>query len=250
MIHVLIIEDEPAIARGLSLLITKNYPDFQVLGICKNGRDGLQKILEQKPELVFTDITMPVMNGLDMIEEVQKSQFHTRFVILTGYADFEYARKALRFGCAGYLVKPVEEKELTEYLVKIKQRLDENKAAGEGKAGGDKQEEGYQSEKLQVQAMVKYIQEHYAQALTLQVLSGEFKMSESYISSLIKKRTGKGFSEHLMEIRIRKAQEYLRTTNDSIETIAERVGYPDYFYFTKVYKKATGISPAAYRRQL
>ena len=53
-----------------------------------------------------------------------------------------------------------------------------------------------------------------------------------------------------MEIRIRKAQEYLRTTNDSIETIAERVGYPDYFYFTKVYKKATGISPAAYRRQL
>ena len=98
--------------------------------------------------------------------------------------------------------------------------------------------------------MVKYTQEHYAQALTLQVLSGEFKMSESYISSLIKKRTGKGFSEHLMEIRIRKAQEYLRTTNDSIETIAERVGYPDYFYFTKVYKKATGISPAAYRRQL
>lgn len=80
MIHVLIIEDEPAIARGLSLLITKNYPDFQVLGICKNGRDGLQKILEQKPELVFTDITMPVMNGLDMIEKVQKSQFHTRFV--------------------------------------------------------------------------------------------------------------------------------------------------------------------------
>ncbi|MFR6333121.1 MAG: helix-turn-helix domain-containing protein [Eisenbergiella sp.] len=54
----------------------------------------------------------------------------------------------------------------------------------------------------------------------------------------------------LWKIRIRKAQEYLRTTNDSIETIAERVGYPDYFYFTKVYKKATGISPAAYRRQL
>ena len=51
MIHVLIIEDEPAIARGLSLLITKNYPDFQISGICKNGRDGLQKILELKPEM-------------------------------------------------------------------------------------------------------------------------------------------------------------------------------------------------------
>ena len=58
MIRVLIVEDEPALARGLSLLITKNYTDFEVLGICKNGRDGLQNILEQKRELVFTDITM------------------------------------------------------------------------------------------------------------------------------------------------------------------------------------------------
>ena len=65
MIRVLIVEDEPALARGLSLLITKNYTDFEVLGICKNGRDGLHNILKLEPELVFTDITMPVMNGLD-----------------------------------------------------------------------------------------------------------------------------------------------------------------------------------------
>ena len=75
-------------------------------------------------------------------------------------------------------------------------------------------------------------------------------MNESYISSLIKKQTGKGFSEHLMEIRIQKAQELLRTSNERIETIASSVGYPDYYYFIKVYKKATGISPAAFRKQL
>ena len=98
--------------------------------------------------------------------------------------------------------------------------------------------------------MVSFIQEHFAQGLTLQMLAGEFNRNESYISSLIKKKTGKGFGEHLMEARIQKAQEYLRTTNDSLEAIAAKVGYPDYYYFTKVYKKATGISPAAYRRQL
>ncbi|MFR9232695.1 MAG: helix-turn-helix domain-containing protein, partial [Eisenbergiella massiliensis] len=124
------------------------------------------------------------------------------------------------------------------------------KFRGGVKLSGENEDEGYQSEKIQVQNMVKYIQEHFGEGLTLATLAGEFKMSESYISSLIKKRTGKGFGEHLMEVRIQKAQEYLRTTNDSIEAIAERVGYPDYFYFTKVYKKATGISPAAYRRQL
>lgn len=117
MIHVLIIEDEPAIARGLSLLITKNYPDFQISGICKNGRDGLQKILELKPELVFTDITMPVMNGLDMIEEVQRNHLHTCFVILTGYADFEYARKAIHLGVSDYLLKPIDLKTLDDILL-------------------------------------------------------------------------------------------------------------------------------------
>ncbi len=117
MIQVLIIEDEPAIARGLSLLITRNYPDFKVLGICKNGREGLSKILEQKPELVFTDITMPVMNGLDMIEEVKKNHFHTRFVILTGYADFEYARKAIHLGVSDYLLKPIDLKTLEDILL-------------------------------------------------------------------------------------------------------------------------------------
>ena len=128
--------------------------------------------------------------------------------------------------------------------------LDGKNSGGGVKLTGENEDEGYQSEKIQVQNMVKYIQEHFGEGLTLATLAGEFKMSESYISSLIKKRTGKGFGEHLMEVRIQKAQEYLRTTNDSIEAIAERVGYPDYFYFTKVYKKATGISPAAYRRQL
>ena len=127
---------------------------------------------------------------------------------------------------------------------------DGENSGGGVKLSGENEDEGYQSEKIQVQNMVKYIQEHFGEGLTLATLAGEFKMSESYISSLIKKRTGKGFGEHLMEVRIQKAQEYLRTTNDSIEAIAERVGYPDYFYFTKVYKKATGISPAAYRRQL
>ena len=230
MYHVFLADDEPWALMTLKNMIEWSEYGFAVSGEAEDGEQALARINRTAPDLIISDIRMPGMDGLALLQTIRDSGLRAEVLLVSGYTDFEYARKALRFGCAGYLVKPVEEKELTEYLVKIKQ--------------------GYQSEKLQVQAMVKYIQEHYAQALTLQVLSGEFKMSESYISSLIKKRTGKGFSEHLMEIRIRKAQEYLRTTNDSIETIAERVGYPDYFYFTKVYKKATGISPAAYRRQL
>lgn len=250
MYHVFLADDEPWALMTLKNMIEWSDYGFAVSGEAEDGEQALARINRTEPDLIISDIRMPGMDGLTLLQTIRDSGLSSEVLLVSGYTDFEYARKALRFGCAGYLVKPVEEKELIEYLEKIKQRLDEKRAAGEGKAGEGKLEEGYQSEKLQVQAMVKYIQDHFAEALTLQVLSGEFKMSESYISSLIKKRTGKGFSEHLMEIRVRKAQEYLRTTNDSIEKIAERVGYPDYFYFTKVYKKATGISPAAYRRQL
>ena len=100
MIHVLIIEDEPAIARGLSLLITKNYPDFQISGICKNGRDGLQKILELKPELVFTDITMPVMNGLDATKIIRGENKEIPIIMQTAYAFSSDKENAMNAGAS------------------------------------------------------------------------------------------------------------------------------------------------------
>lgn len=122
MIRVIIVEDEPAIARGLSLLITKNYPDFEVQALCRNGKDGLKKILELKPDLVFADINMPVMTGLDMIRQVQSSGFHTRCVILTGYADFEYARTAISLGISDYLLKPILPDTLNTILTSCRQQ--------------------------------------------------------------------------------------------------------------------------------
>ncbi len=116
MIRVLIVEDEPALARGLSLLITKIILTLRFLASAKMAEMDFRIILELEPELVFTDITMPVMNGLDMIEEVQKAHFHTRFVILTGYADFEYARKAIHLGVSDYLLKPIVPKTLEDIL--------------------------------------------------------------------------------------------------------------------------------------
>ncbi|MGL6198512.1 MAG: response regulator transcription factor [Lachnospiraceae bacterium] len=116
MIQVIIVEDESAIARGLSVLISQGYPDFEVVAICRNGKEGLQKILELRPELVFLDINMPVMNGLDMLAALKEKGFHTHFVILTGYAEFEYARSAISLGVSDYLLKPVSPDTLDEIM--------------------------------------------------------------------------------------------------------------------------------------
>lgn len=75
-------------------------------------------------------------------------------------------------------------------------------------------------------------------------------MSTSAISILFKRKAGKTYSDYLLELRINKAEELLRLTNASVEDIAQQVGYNDYFYFLKIFKKTTGITPAAFRKNL
>ena len=244
MYRVFLVDDEPWALVVLKNIIVWSDYGFVVSGEAEDGGKALERIEHTNPDLIISDIRMPGMDGLVLMEKLRELGRRTQVLLVSGYTDFEYARRAMRLGCAGYLVKPVEEKELTEALKRVRLLLDER--------GVKRNEDGdrYLSENAQVQNMIRYLQEQYAESRTLQVLAEKFGMNESYISSLIKKRTGKGFSEHLTEIRIQKAQELLRTTNDRIETIAARVGYPDYYYFTKVYKKMTGISPTVYRKQL
>lgn len=122
MIQVIIVEDEPAIARGLSTLITQNYPDFEILSVCRNGKEGLEKISQYHPDLVFVDIRMPVMNGLEMIRAMRASGLNTHCVILSGYAEFEYARTAISLHVSDYLLKPVTPDTLNEIMASCRQQ--------------------------------------------------------------------------------------------------------------------------------
>jgi two-component system response regulator YesN len=122
MMQVIIVEDEPAIARGLSILITQNYPDFEVIALCRNGKEGFEKISQLKPHLVFADINMPIMNGLDMIRQLKQNNIHSRYIILTGYAEFEYARTAIQLGISDYLLKPISPDVLDEILNSCRQQ--------------------------------------------------------------------------------------------------------------------------------
>lgn len=93
-----------------------------MIGTAGNGKEGVQKILELTPDLIFIDINMPVMNGLDMLRQVQEAGFFTRCVILTGYAEFEYARTAIHLGVTDFLLKPISSDTLDEILVSCRQK--------------------------------------------------------------------------------------------------------------------------------
>ena len=125
--RILIVEDEIKIRMGISRLIT-SHTQHTVVGEAKNGKEGLEMINRYHPQLVISDIRMPVMDGLEMLQGSVKQGNHCHFVILSGYSEFEYAQKALRYGVDDYLLKPLAPEDVTELLDKIQQKVDEEEA--------------------------------------------------------------------------------------------------------------------------
>ncbi|WP_454193819.1 response regulator transcription factor [Paenibacillus sp. Marseille-Q7038] len=121
---VLLIDDEPWALEGLQLWIPWEKLGFKICAVCENGAEGLKRMEELKPDLVMVDIHMPVMNGLEMIEEWRRRENgSTKFIILTGYSDFEYARKALKFRVSRYLLKPLDEDQAVLEIRAVVQEL-------------------------------------------------------------------------------------------------------------------------------
>ncbi len=127
-IRVVIIDDEPLMVRNLSRQLSKEDHDYQVIGTAFNGEEGLDVVAALMPDLIFVDISMPVMTGIEMIEALRLSNNQTPIVILSGYADFDKAKKALQLGVIDYLVKPLNPLKLKDFLGDIKLRLTQNKA--------------------------------------------------------------------------------------------------------------------------
>lgn len=124
MLKVLIIDDETLIRRGLQEIIDWGDLGFQIAGEASDGELGLELIQSVKPEVVVTDIKMPYMDGLQMIDACCLEGVKTRYIILSGYDEFDYAKKAMKNGVMHYLLKPVSQKELIQVLLQIREEIE------------------------------------------------------------------------------------------------------------------------------
>ena len=121
MYKVLIVEDEDIIRKGLMFMVNWQQAGCVVAGEAADGLEGLEKIRETRPDIVIVDINMPVMDGLEMLEKsIQEYGYDA--IIVSGYSEFEYARKAITLGVTEYLLKPVNFNELYDALGKIIQK--------------------------------------------------------------------------------------------------------------------------------
>lgn len=131
--RIVIVEDEVKIREGMGKMIA-SQTNHIIVGEAADGREGLEMILRYKPDLVITDIRMPKMSGLEMVRELKERDVHLHVIILSGYAEFDYARRAITYGVDDYLLKPLAAEDVQEMLKKIEQRIREEEEAAYGLA--------------------------------------------------------------------------------------------------------------------
>lgn len=332
MIRVLVVDDDKLARQGIiALLPWANY-QMEVIGDVQNGREALRFLQENDTDLVFVDIDMPEMDGIEFMEQCSAQRPDIRFVVLTFYEKFSYAQSAIRLGCLEYISKASLEFTDGEILLERieKKYRERNRGLVRGKSKDEKVWEKIKEqwnslwwvfdtmfyeellertkdchpevrilERLMVKCIgkadarleryetdipwfesieevfewveqmrreyrsctlgknefgsmmkaVRRIERTFTAPLHASEVAAEIGMSRSCFSMKFKKYTGITFGDFVSKLRIGKAEELLLNTELGLAEIAEKSGYEDVYYFSRVFREKMQCSPAEYRKQ-
>ena len=201
-----------------------------------------------KPDLVLTDIQMPAMDGLELIRQAQQRKIK-RFVILSGYDVFDYARQALRLHVTDYLLKPIQQRELAEVLNRIALEVLEERSQMLSESSDETQSSSNQT--VNIRKFKAYVQENFMQDVSLDDVARHLGLRSNYVCNILKRELGMTFVHYLHYIRTEKAKELL-THPDSltVEQVAKSVGYEATRHFYKIFKQYTGQTPRGFKNQM
>lgn len=241
---ILIVEDEQRARRGLKTLIESVGEEFEVVAEASNGKQALELLRIMEPELVFTDLKMPYMDGCTFIEEAYKKFKDIKYVIVSAYEDFEVARWAIKKDILAYLVKPIIYDEVKEILLRL--QFGESMQEKVYKLPGLM--EMYPAAHPLVRKALQYIEKNYGKKINQRELADELGISQEYFCTLFAKDIEMNFSAFVKWYRIEKAKSFL-AEGMGREDIAVRTGFSDVKYFYKVFKEITGKSVSAYMNE-
>ena len=188
---------------------------------------------------------MPVMDGITLLTKVREQFPFTKFIITSGFSDFEYAKKAITLKVSDYLLKPVDSEELKEALSKIKQEF---------QIARNDYEEVFNARTAamtptQIATLLKdFIVKNYSEDINLNLIADNMNYSPSYLTKIFCQVYGCTPSKYLITLRMSHAQRLLvHEPGLSVKQIGEMCGYHDQGYFSRIFKKHTGKSPLEFR---
>lgn len=247
MYRIVIVEDEAPIRRNLKNKIEECNLTFEVVEVFRNGEQIIKWLERNDVDVVFTDIKMPIMNGLELSKKIYETYRDIFVVIISGYNNFEYAREAIKYRVTDYLCKPVDLLELKSLLKELKDKIDKRDST----LSPSTQESVYSKSLGDLQeTLVTYIKENFKDHITTDLLAEKFDCTEDNINRLLKKSIGSSLRKYIIQLRVSEAKKILRSCDDlDIQTVGDIVGYSDPYYFSRIFKKYTTLTPSAYRNK-
>lgn len=236
--NLLIADDENLELKVLEKTIKKFFLNELEIFMASNGKQAAQISNETEINIALLDIEMPGMNGIELAKLLREKNPDCIIIFITAYDKFDYAIEAMHIKAFDYLLKPWKEEKLTglisEALVNIKELSLENSA-------------NENLQESQKSAIKKYIKENYKRDISAGDVAGILGYSDVYFSKIFKQLFDDTFINYLTKVRIDKAKVLLKDVGFNIKEVGASVGYTDSNYFTKVFKRAVGMSPSEYR---
>jgi len=248
----LIVDDEELTRRGIMSSI-----DFEELGISEiytadDGLSGLEEARIRKPDIIISDVRMPRMTGIEMLQTLTSEFPELVAILMSGFSDREYLKAAIKLKAVSYVDKPIQIAELNE-AVRVAISEVENKKTTVKKVekeSADELVEKAANDNPTIKLVKEYISENYSNpSLSVRDIGDFVQLSVSYVCTYFKNETGTTLNQYLTEFRMEKAKELLSDPRNKIAEISEKVGYNDGNYFSKSFRKFTGVSPSEYREK-
>lgn len=251
---VLVVDDEPRTRDGVKKTLETSLSGEVRVITAGSAAEACRVLEEEQVHLLITDIRMPEITGLALVEDAQTKGCRPVVIIISGHAVFEYAHHAIRLGVFQYLLKPLEKRKLLE-TVEQALKLDESRHRQQAmekmvdQALLELHESGGRICEPVMKAM-RFVESQLQASLGLREVAEEVHLNASYFSFLFKEQTGMTFLEYVTRCKLQKAKELLLATALPVGEIAMQVGYQTSKYFIKLFRENTGMSPSQYRKQM
>lgn len=241
MYQVYVVDDDQLILEEIVETVPWMDNGFEVAGYNTSPHTALEQILELRPEVVFSDLKMPAMDGVEMIRMLKEAGADCEFVMLSAFGTFADSRAFFLLEGFDYILKPLQQSEIQIILERLSKKLAH-------KPGRPLLPEPKGANPAFLE-MVAYIKDNFCQKHTLRQLSNQFNLSENYICNLFSKHYNSTLTRFVTELRMREALWMMKQTSKAFKEIAVDCGYSDYYYFCKVFKEHYGASPTQYRME-
>lgn len=241
----LIVDDEWMISDSLRSMDEWEERNIVVVGTASNGEEAIQYLEREHVDFMITDIHMPDMDGLQLLQHVYENMPNVQVVVISGHAEFAYAHKALHYKAKGYVLKPLD----TDELLTIIDDMIANTPAAVITTETESVEiiPRTYHESIVLRAK-KFITANLDKPISLSDAAEEVHLTPHYFGQMFKAITGETFLVYLTKVRMEKACELLKNPELRLYDICHQVGYVEPNYFAKVFQKTYAMSPKDFRQ--